>query len=97
MLCYLLWVWATGSSIEPKQTEDQPKQIDREHILIFLRKFRVVLVSLSLFRLFWYRFETPKQSKVFSFGYFINFHISSYFPYFEVLEVMFAVMLPYFG
>jgi hypothetical protein len=23
-------------SIEPKQTEDQPKQFDREHILIFL-------------------------------------------------------------
>jgi len=22
--------------IEPKQTEDQPKQFDREHILIFL-------------------------------------------------------------
>jgi hypothetical protein len=23
-------------SIEPKQTEDQPKQFDREHILLFL-------------------------------------------------------------
>jgi hypothetical protein len=31
-------------SIEPKQTEDQPKQFDREHILVFFRKFRVVLV-----------------------------------------------------
>jgi hypothetical protein len=32
-------------SIEPKQTEDQPKQLDREHILVFFRKFRVVSVS----------------------------------------------------
>ena len=29
-------------SIEPKQTEDQPKQFDREHILLFVyRKFRL--------------------------------------------------------
>ncbi len=25
-------------SIEPKQTEDQPKQFDREHILLLLQK-----------------------------------------------------------
>jgi hypothetical protein len=25
-------------SIEPKQTEDQPKQFDREHTLVFFRK-----------------------------------------------------------
>jgi hypothetical protein len=25
-------------SIEPKQTEDKPKQFDREHILLFLQK-----------------------------------------------------------
>ncbi len=37
-------------SIQPKQTEDQPKQFDREHILVFFRKFRVVLVCFSLFR-----------------------------------------------
>jgi hypothetical protein len=30
--------------IEPKQTEDQPKQFDREHILVFFRKFKVVSV-----------------------------------------------------
>jgi hypothetical protein len=30
--------------IEPKQTEDQPKQFDREHILLFFRKFRIVSV-----------------------------------------------------
>jgi hypothetical protein len=28
--------------IEPKQTEDQPKQFDREHIFVVFRKFRVV-------------------------------------------------------
>ena len=28
-------------SIESKQTEDQPKQFDREHILVFFGKFRV--------------------------------------------------------
>jgi hypothetical protein len=30
--------------IEMKQTEDQLKQFDREHILIFFRKFKVVSV-----------------------------------------------------
>ncbi len=33
-----------GVSIEPKQTEDQPKQFDRGHILVFFGKFRVVSV-----------------------------------------------------
>jgi hypothetical protein len=37
-------------SIEPKQTEDQPKQFDREHIWVFLRKFRAVMVCFGLFR-----------------------------------------------
>ncbi len=37
-------------SIEPKQTEDQPKQFDREHILVFFRKFRVVLVCFGFIR-----------------------------------------------
>jgi hypothetical protein len=30
-----------------KQTEDQPKQFDREHILVFFRKFRVVSVCFA--------------------------------------------------
>jgi hypothetical protein len=35
---------------EPKQTEEQPKQCDREHIFgIFFTKFRVVLVCFGLF------------------------------------------------
>ncbi len=31
-------------SIEPKQTEDPPKQFEREYIRVFFRKFRVVSV-----------------------------------------------------
>ncbi len=50
-------------SIEPKQTKDQPKQFDRELILVFFRKFRVGSKQFCLFWLFWYRFETPKQTK----------------------------------
>ncbi len=37
-----------GVSIEPKQTEDQPKQFDREHKLVF---FHNILCS---FKLFWF-------------------------------------------
>jgi hypothetical protein len=37
-------------SIEPKQTEDQPKQFDREHILVFFGKFRVVSVCFGFIR-----------------------------------------------
>ncbi len=47
-------------SIEPKQTEDQPKQFDREHILQFFtenlgfsRFFRFVILFLFFFGLFW--------------------------------------------
>jgi hypothetical protein len=50
-------------SIETKHTKDQPKQFDREHILVFLWKFRVVSKQICLFRLFRYRFETPKQTE----------------------------------
>jgi hypothetical protein len=38
-----------GVSIEPKQTEEQPKQCDREHILVFFRKLRVVQVYFGSF------------------------------------------------
>jgi hypothetical protein len=41
-------------SIEPKQTEDQPKQFDREHILLFCRKFRVFPFFSGFFRYFWF-------------------------------------------
>ncbi len=36
--------------IELKQTEDQPKQFNRERVLVFFRKFRVVLVCFGLIR-----------------------------------------------
>ncbi len=36
-------------STEPIQTEDQPKQFDREHILVFFWKFRVVSICFGLF------------------------------------------------
>ncbi len=39
-----------GVSIEPKQTEEQPKQFDIEHVLVFFRKFRDVSVCFGLFR-----------------------------------------------
>jgi hypothetical protein len=56
-------------SIEPKQTEDQTKQFDREHILLFFTenlgffRFFFVLFQNSLFRLF--RFYTKTE----------NFHV----------------------
>jgi hypothetical protein len=52
-------------SIEPKQTEDQPKPFDREHIWYFsenLGLFRFVSKQ-CLFQLFRYRVETPKQTE----------------------------------
>ncbi len=56
-------------SIEPKQTEDPPKQFKREYIWEFFRKFRVVPKQICLFRLFRYSFETPKQTEFFSFWF----------------------------
>ncbi len=37
-------------SIEPKKTEDPPKQFKREYIWVFFRKFRVVSVCFGLLR-----------------------------------------------
>ncbi len=37
-------------SIVLKQAEEQQQQFDKEHILVFFRKFRVVLICLGLFR-----------------------------------------------
>jgi hypothetical protein len=66
-------------SIEPKQAEDPPKQFKREYIWVFFRKLRVVSVCFGLFRfvtkqfclfrLFRYRFETLKQTKIFCFWF----------------------------
>ncbi len=53
-------------SFEPKHTEDQPKQFDREHILVFFRKFRVVSVCFEtvLFNsVVLIKVQIPKQAK----------------------------------
>jgi hypothetical protein len=62
-------------SIEPEQTEEQPKQCDREHILVFFSEnlglFWFVLVCFGLFWLFWFYTKTesldvsiePKQTE----------------------------------
>ncbi len=59
-----------------KQTEDAPKQFKREYIWVFFGKFRVVSICFGLFtkqfclfRLFRYRFETPKQTEIFCFWF----------------------------
>jgi hypothetical protein len=44
-------------SIEPKQTEDQPKQFDMEYILVF---FQEIWVFPVFFSLFWF-VSIPKQ------------------------------------
>jgi hypothetical protein len=49
----LFWFYSEtesfGVPIEPKQTEEQPKQCDREHILVFFSKIRVVSICFGLF------------------------------------------------
>ncbi len=56
---------------EIKQTEEQPKQCDREHILVFFGKFRVVSVCFETVRFeifsFWFH-ETNRNRS--SFGLF---------------------------
>jgi hypothetical protein len=44
VFCFYMETESFDVSIESKQTEDQPKQFDREHIFVFFRKFRVVSV-----------------------------------------------------
>ncbi len=48
-------------SIEPKQTEDQPKQFDREHILLFFTE------NVGFFRVFSFLFD------FFGFSFFFRF------------------------
>ncbi len=58
-------------SLEPKQTEDQLKQFDMEHILVFFQEilgfFSVCLgmFRISLFRLFCFYTETRKKERIF--------------------------------
>jgi hypothetical protein len=66
-------------SIEPKQTEDPPKQFKREYIWVLIRKFRVVLVRFGLlqnssvcFGCFYIGTKhrnKPKQTEIFSFWF----------------------------
>ncbi len=53
-------------SIDPKQTEDPPKQFKREYIWVFFRKFWVVSVCLGLLRnssvCFWFH-ETNRNKR----------------------------------
>jgi len=57
-----------GVSIEQKQTEEQRKQFDREHILVFFQKILGCFGLFGLFRnsLFWlFRFYTETESLMF--------------------------------
>ncbi len=63
-------------SIEPKQTEDPPKQFKREYNFGIFQKiqgcfglFRFLTKQFCLFRLFRYRFETTKQTENFCYWF----------------------------
>ncbi len=59
-------------SIDPKQTEDPPKQFKREYIWVFFRNlglFRFVTKQFCLFPLFRYRFEKRKQTETFCYWF----------------------------
>ncbi len=51
------------SKLEPKQTEEQPKKLDREHIFVFFQKILGCfgLFRNSFFRLFRFYTKTAKQ------------------------------------
>jgi hypothetical protein len=63
----------TESFIEPKQTEDPPKQFKREYIWKFFQKFRVVSVCFGLLRNRSVSFGCfdigSKQTEIFSFWF----------------------------
>ncbi len=66
-------------AIEPKQTEDPPKQFEREYIWVIFKKFRVVSVCFGLLRNSSVCFgcfdigskhrNKPKQTKLVCFGF----------------------------
>ncbi len=55
-------------SIEPKQTEDQPKQFKREYIWVFFRKFRVHLLTflemLSIYVFLWVKISLHRYKYI---------------------------------
>ncbi len=64
LFCFYTKIESFYVSIEPKQTEDQPEQFEREHIWVFFRKFRVVSVYFKTVFLFWlfrFRFKTNRN------------------------------------
>ncbi len=48
LFCFYTETESFGVSLEPKQTEEQPKQFDREHILVLFQKI------FGCFGLFWF-------------------------------------------
>jgi hypothetical protein len=91
---------------EPKQTEEQPKQCDREHILIFFQKIEGCssLFQNSLFRLFRYYTETErfgvsnelKQTEDHP-KQFDREHILAFYGKFRVVSVSFETVLFFFS
>jgi hypothetical protein len=70
LFCFYTETDSFNVSIEPKQTEDPPKQLKVSgYFSENVGLFRFVTKQFCLFRLFWYRFETPKQTEVFSFWF----------------------------
>ena len=70
-------------SIEPKQTGDQPKQFDREHILLFVTE------NVQFFRFFSIFFGFFRFFSVF-FGFFRFFSFFSFFSFFRFVSKLFV-------
>jgi hypothetical protein len=71
LFCFYTETESFDVSIEPKQTEDQPKQFDREHILpFFTEKFWVFPVFFRFFGFFgFFRFVSKQFVSVVSLLY----------------------------
>jgi hypothetical protein len=54
LFCYYTETESFDVSIEPKQTEDQPKQFDREHILQFFTENLGFSRFFQFFHFFWF-------------------------------------------
>jgi hypothetical protein len=79
LFCFYIATESFDVLIEPKQTEDPPKQFEIEHIWVFSENlglfrrfglFRFVTKQFCLFWLFWYRLKhwnKPKQTEAFCF------------------------------
>jgi hypothetical protein len=65
LFCFYTKTESFDVSIEPKQTEDQSKLFQREHIWVFFRKFRDVSVRFGCYRnfLFLVSQNKPKHNR----------------------------------